>query len=227
VERARPNKLRWTAKRKPPRPWITITAEDVGSFPDQNINEAISRVAAIALDRGDEARVEAFRYAVTARRRPASRSTAMAVLNTSGSLAGGASAATGGRSADLRELPAAIIKSIDVFKGTTAAMTEGSLGGSVRIETRNSLEFDKPFIQFSTDGQRNSITDTLTPGGSLMFARNFHGQPFWLHRQRHLFEFRVDLGFQQGQTSGNAGPFRSADFRSIAGQDLYLRSEHR
>src|SRR5689334_24049141 len=31
----------------------SIAAEDVGKFPDQNVNEAISRIAGVALDRGD------------------------------------------------------------------------------------------------------------------------------------------------------------------------------
>ena len=31
----------------------SIVAEDVGAFPDRNIGEAISRIAGVALDRGD------------------------------------------------------------------------------------------------------------------------------------------------------------------------------
>jgi outer membrane receptor protein involved in Fe transport len=82
----------------------------------------------------------------------------MAALNTDGALSGGASSSVGGRAADLRELPAAMIKTIDVYKGTTAAMTEGSLGGSVKIETRSGLDFDTPFFQVTADGQGNTVT---------------------------------------------------------------------
>ena len=54
----------------------SISAEDVGKFPDQNVNEAISRVAGVALDRGENGEGRASRCAATARRTPASKSTA-------------------------------------------------------------------------------------------------------------------------------------------------------
>src|SRR6187399_2875660 len=149
----------------------SISAEDVGKFPDQNVNEAISRVAGVALDRGDNGEGQGISIRGNGPEQTRVEIDGMSVLNTNGSLSGPISATSGGRAADLRELPAAIIKSIDVFKGTTAAMTEGSLGGTVRIETRTGLEFDKPFLQFSTDGQRNSITDELTPSGMATFAK--------------------------------------------------------
>ena len=124
----------------------SITAEDVGKFPDQNVNEAISRVAGVALDRGDNGEGRGISVRGNGPEATRVEIDGMTVLNTNGALAGGASAGTGGRAADLRELPAAIIKTIDVFKGTTAAMTEGSLGGSVHIETRNGLELRQTFL---------------------------------------------------------------------------------
>jgi TonB-dependent receptor len=190
----------------------SISAEDVGSFPDQNVNEAISRVAGVALDRGDDG--EGRGISVRGNGPEATRVDidGMTVLNTSGALSGGAGAATGGRAADLRELPAAIIKSIDVIKGTTAAMTEGSLGGSVHIETRTGLEFDKPFFQLSTDGQLNSITEKVTPSGSAFFANSFMDNRLGVVANINYSEFESISDIQQPQTSGNAGPFRSADF---------------
>ena len=204
----------------------SITAEDVGKFPDQNVNEAISRVAGVALDRGDNGEGQGISVRGNGPEATRVDIDGMTVLNTNGALAGGASAATGGRAADLRELPAAIIKTIDVFKGTTAAMTEGSLGGSVHIETRNGLEFDKPFFQFSTDGQQNSITEKLTPSGSAIFASKLHGRPLWRLRQRQLFEIRDHIGYSTAADVGQCRAVPQRRFRSIAGKDLYLRSEH-
>ncbi len=190
----------------------SVSAEDVGSFPDQNVNEAISRVAGIALDRGEDG--EGRGISVRGNTGDLTRVDVdgMTVLNTNGALAGGTGAGLTGRAADLRELPAAIIKNIDVIKGTTAAMTEGSLGGSVHIETRNGLDFDEPFFQISTDGQMNSISEEITPSGSAIFGRSFLDGRLGITGNINYSEFETISDAQQPQTSGNAGPFRNADF---------------
>ena len=210
--RARPNALRSSARRRAATAVDSIAAEDVGKFPDQNVSEAISRVAGVALDRGENG--EGVGISVRGNGMELTRVgiDGMTVLNTSGSLAGGAQAGIGGRAADLRELPSAIIKTIDVFKGTTAAMTEGSLGGSVQIETRNGLDFDKPFFQFATDGQQNSITEKLTPSGSAIFANKFMDDRLGIFASVNYSQFETQTDLQQPQTSGNSGPFRNADF---------------
>ena len=190
----------------------TITAEDVGSFPDQNINEAISRVAGVALDRGEDGEGRGISVRGSGPEATRVEIDGMGVLNTNGALTGGAQSGVGGRSADLRELPAAIVKTIDVIKGTTAAMTEGSLGGSVRIETRNGFEFEKPFLQFSTDGQQNSVTEKMTPSASAMFANSFGDNRFGIIANINYSKFETISDGQQPQTSGNSGPFRNADF---------------
>ena len=189
----------------------SIAAEDVGKFPDQNVSEAISRIAGVALDRGDSGEGQGISVRGNGMETTRVDIDGMTVLNTNGALSNGLNAG-GGRAADLRELPSAIIKSIDVFKGTTADMTEGSLGGSVHIETRNGLDFDKPFLLFSTDGQQNSITEKWTPSGSLIFANSFMENRLGVFANLNYSKFETTTDLQQPQTSGNAGPFRNADF---------------
>jgi TonB-dependent receptor len=190
----------------------SITAEDVGRFPDQNVSEAISRVAGVALDRGDNGEGQGISVRGNGMELTRVDVDGMTVLNSNGALAGGASSSTGGRAADLRELPAAMIKSIVVIKGTTADMTEGSLGGSVHIETRSGLDFDKPFLQFSSDGQRNSITEKWTPSASAFFGDSFMDNRLGVVANINYSKFETISDIQQPQTSGNAGPFRNADF---------------
>ncbi len=190
----------------------SITAEDVGNFPDQNVNEAISRIAGVALDRGDNGEGQGISVRGNGPEATRVEIDGMSVLNTNGALSGGAQPGTGGRAADLRERPAALIKTIDVIKGTTADMTEGSLGGSVRIETRTGLEFDRPYLQFSTDGQRNSITKELTPSFGTVFANSWMDGRLGFIANVNYSEFEAIADIQQPQTSGNAGPSRNADF---------------
>ncbi len=136
----------------------------------------------------------------------------MSVLNTNGGLANG----TGGRAADLRELPAEMVKSIDVVKGSTAAMQEGSLGGSVHIETRTGLDFKKPFFQFTGSQQMDSVTKKWTPEWNAIFARKFFGGRFGIVGNIDYNEIQTTSDQEQNDTSGNAGEFRSADFDQSA-----------
>ena len=176
----------------------SIAAEDVGKFPDQNVSEAISRIAGVALDRGDSGEGQGISVRGNGMETTRVDIDGMTVLNTNGALSSGLNAG-GGRAADLRELPSAIIKSIDVFKGTTADMTEGSLGGSVHIETRNGLDFDKPFLLFSSDGQQNSITEKWTPSGSLIFANSFMDNRFGVFASVNYSKFETTTDLQQPQ----------------------------
>src|SRR6185295_2280736 len=80
-------------------------------------------------------------------------------------------------------------------------------------ETRNGLDFDKPFLQFSTDGQENSISREITPSGGIIFARSFgEDKRFGVFASVNYSEFDTTTDLQQPQTSGNAGPARNADF---------------
>src|SRR6185437_15162998 len=152
----------------------SIVAEDIGSFPDKNVDEAISRVAGISLDRGDNGEGQGFSIRGQGMENTHVDVDGMSVLNTNGALANG----SGGRAADLRELPAEMIKSVDVIKGTTAAMTEGSLGGAVHIETRSGLDFKKPFFQVTGGVQNDPTTEKWTPEWTAIFARKFFGGRF-------------------------------------------------
>lgn len=190
----------------------SIVAEDIGQFPDKNVNEAVSRVAGISLDRGDNGEGSGFSLRGNGMEQTLVDVDGMSVLNTNGALTAGAGAGNGGRAADLRELPADMIKSIDVVKGSTAALQEGGLGGSVHIETRTGLDFKKPFFQLTVDEQQDSTTGKWTPEWSAVFARKFWGGRMGVTGNIDYSETETTSDAQQPQTSGNAGPARNADF---------------
>lgn len=190
----------------------SIVAEDIGQFPDKNVDEAVSRIAGVSLDRGDNGEGQGFSIRGQGMEATLVDVDGMSALNTNGALAGGAGQADGGRGADLRELPADMIKSIDVIKGSTPATTEGSLAGSVHIETRTGLDFRKPFFQLTVDEQMNSISKQWTPEWSAIFARRFFGGRLGMVGNIDYSETQTNADQQQPQTSGNAGPARNADF---------------
>lgn len=148
----------------------SIVAEDVGAFPDRNIAEAISRISGIALDRGD------FGEGVTVSVRGNDAAVTRVELDGQAVQAGGGTnllQGGDGRGVELRELSSDLIKSVDVVKGSTAAMTEGSLGGGIIINTRTGLDFAKPYYSLRTAISQGSLNKKKSPNLNLVLADKF------------------------------------------------------
>ena len=111
----------------------SIVAEDIGQFPDKNVGEALSRITGVQISRdfGEGSQIAIRGVEPNLNRVEIN---GLSVLSTNN---------TAGRGAELRELPAELIKSIDVYKGVTADITEGGIGGTVSIKTNKPLDFKK------------------------------------------------------------------------------------
>ncbi|GAW41087.1 catecholate siderophore receptor CirA [Brevundimonas sp. SH203] len=144
----------------------SIVADDIGQFPDKNVGEALGRVTGVQLSRDfGEGNAVSIRGVEPDLNRV--EINGVSVLSTAGNLNvyGG-----GGRSNDFRELPAEIVKSIDVFKGFTADMTEGAIGGTVSVQTRKPLDFRKPTFSMTLAGQKLDTLPDWKPRASLFGA---------------------------------------------------------
>jgi TonB-dependent receptor len=148
----------------------SIVAEDVGSLPDRNVGEAISRMSGVALDRGD------FGEGVSVAVRGNGPDLTRVELDGQGVQSAGGTdmyGGGGGRGVEFRQLSADLIKSVDVVKGSTADMTEGSLGGGIRIETRSGLDFKKPFASVRVAGSQSSLNKKWEPDTNVILADKF------------------------------------------------------
>ena len=191
----------------------SIIAEDIGSFPDRNIGEAISRVPGIQLDRGD------FGEGVSVNVRNGSPETTRVELDGVGAMStGGGLGGSGGstRGTEFRELPSDLVKSVDVVKGSLPSTTEGSLGGSISIQTRTGLDFKKPYLSFRYDETMNTVGKKWTPEWNLIMARKFLGGRLGVLANITYSEIQTNSDSQQATTSGQAGYYRSADFDQSA-----------
>nr|WP_314434943.1 TonB-dependent receptor [uncultured Brevundimonas sp.] len=144
----------------------SIVADDIGQFPDKNVGEALGRITGVQLSRDfGEGNAVSIRGVEPDLNRV--EINGVSVLSTAGNLSvyGG-----GGRSNDFRELPAEIVKSIDVFKGFTSDMTEGAIGGTVSVQTRRPLDFRKPTFSMSVAGQKLDTLPDWTPRASFFGA---------------------------------------------------------
>lgn len=188
----------------------SIVAEDVGAFPDRNIGEAISRIAGVALDRGDYG--EGVSVTIRGNGPESTRVEMDGVGVSSGAgtnLLGGGD----GRGTEFRELSSDLIKSVDIVKGSTASMTQGSLGASVIIETRNGLDFDKPYYSFRLAASKSDLAKKVTPDANLIWTDKFFDKQLGvmvnLNRARSV---RENHSISQGGSNGQQGLVRLADF---------------
>ncbi|MDR7048788.1 TonB-dependent receptor [Duganella sp. 3397] len=187
----------------------SIVAEDVGSFPDRNIGEAISRISGVALDRGD------FGEGVSVAIRGNSADLTRVEIDGQGVQSAGGTDMNGGgsgRGTEFRSLSADLIKSVDVVKGSTADMTEGSLGGGIIIKTRTSLDFKEPFVSLRVAGSQSSINEKWTPDANLIATKKFLDNRLGVMVNASTSRVVNESHSSQIATSGNAGYARAIDF---------------
>ncbi|MGF7148835.1 TonB-dependent receptor [Sphingomonas zeicaulis] len=152
------------AKRNSAQVLDAISAEDIGKFPDKNIGEALQRVTGVQISRADgEGAGVTIRGADPSLNRVEINGTT-ALSTTVG----------GGRDVDFRDLPAEFVNRLEVVKSATADMTEGGVGGTVRVITRR--PFDNggdPFLAGSAQVIYADIADTMDPKFALIGSDTF------------------------------------------------------
>lgn len=188
----------------------SIVAEDVGAFPDRNIGEAISRIAGVALDRGD------FGEGVNVSIRGNGPELTRVELDGMGVRSGAGTDLLGGgdgRGTEFRELSSDLIKSVDIIKGSTAAMTEGSLGGGIIIQTRTGLDFDKPYYSLRAAATQSSLIKKTTPNLNLVLADKFLDKRLGVITNLNYSRYQSEMhSITQGGSNNQQGLVRQADF---------------
>jgi TonB-dependent receptor len=184
----------------------SLVADDIGSFPDRNVNEAISRIPGVALNRNEFGEGDGIAIRGNGPDLTRVELDGIGVQSTTG-LATGAP-----RGADLRELPAELVKSIDVVKGSTADMTEGSIGGTVQIKTRTGLDFDDFYITARAGVTQNSLGKDWTPDFNAVVADKFFDDRFGVILSGTYSKIQNNGHNFENVQSGNQGYARVYDF---------------
>ncbi len=141
-----------------------INAEDIGKFPDQNAAESLSRVAGVSVTRDFG---EGERISIRGTRSSQNRSllNGMPIATTEWFTLNLSS-----RGFNYTVLPANLVKSIKVYKTPQADIQEGSLGGTVVMETNKPLEL-KPFtLSVQGQGQYSGNSEKWNQNGSGLFS---------------------------------------------------------
>lgn len=136
-----------------------VVAEDVGKLPDNNVPEALARVPGVQIDR-----VHGEGSSVTIR----GLSDIQTTIN--GTDVGTA----GARALNLADIPAELLKSVEVYKTRSADQVEGGIAGTVNVELRRPLDLEKGLtVAGSYRETFSDIGDTKSPYASLLLADRF------------------------------------------------------
>jgi iron complex outermembrane receptor protein len=145
----------------------SVSAEDIGKFPDQNVAESLQRLPGISIDRsngqGTKARIRGLDQNVT-------------LLNDDIFLSGLELYTQGEgnvREADsLEGVPSELLGGIDVFKSPNASQSESGLGGVINLKTRS--PFALTGTTFAGNVRYADSGEGWEPLGALVFSHEFN-----------------------------------------------------
>ncbi|HTE43413.1 MAG TPA: TonB-dependent receptor, partial [Steroidobacteraceae bacterium] len=148
----------------------TITAEDIGKFPDQNVAESLQRLPGVQIDRengqGTKVRIRGLDQNVT-------------LLNEDIFLTGLELYKVGEgnfeRTQSLEGIPSELLGGLDVFKSPFASQIEGGLGGVVNLRTRSPFDFKETTLAGNFRVADSSDNDeSAKPLGAIVFGHRFN-----------------------------------------------------
>ena len=125
----------------------SISAEDLGKFPDENVAESLQRITGVSIDRNQVGEGQT----VTIRGFGADFNTVLVdgrQLPTQ----------TGHRSFDFDTLPADLINGADVYKTSSASQDDGGIGGLMNLHTPRPLDLKKFTAIASLKGEKDDLS---------------------------------------------------------------------
>jgi iron complex outermembrane receptor protein len=153
----------------------SISAEDIGKFPDRNIAESLQRIPGITIARnfaGEGGNVSI---------RGTNPELTLVTMN------GNYLASTGwfsqqsaSRSFDMDLLPPELVAGVDVYKSPMASLDEGGVGGTVAVRTRKPLDLESNSLYLSAEAQDNSIADGNGKGATAFYSWKNDNETFGL-----------------------------------------------
>lgn len=149
----------------------SISAEDLGKFPDNNISESLQRIPGVTIERD-------FGIGTTINLRGLGPEFTFVQINGVSSTSSGFSGqldAEGGREFDFSLLASELFSQATINKTAAAKQTEGGLAGVVSLKTPRPLSYDSNDTKFtaSLQGSEGHLSKKLTPRTSMFFSKKF------------------------------------------------------
>ncbi|WP_078083608.1 TonB-dependent receptor [Microbulbifer mangrovi] len=174
----------------------SIVAEDIGKFPDNNVVEALQRVTGVQVtDRGaGEVSTVSIR----------------GLNDVTTTINGRQIFTASGRSVALADVPASLLRGVEVYKTRNATQIASGIAGQIDIRTNRPFDFDGSKVVLAGRGIYQEQAESTDPNFSGLFANSWEGD-------FGKFGALVNVSYaetnyrDQTMTSGAAVPFFSAD----------------
>lgn len=152
----------------------SVSAEDLGKFPDLNIAESLQRVPGVTLNRNPQGEGEAINLRGLEAQYTRVEVNGLTALgngsdqNINGRLGGNG----GGREFNFELLPAELFSNVTVTKSARASQTEGGMAGLVQLSTPRPLDFEGLRFSGSVQGNFSDVTEETDPRLFFTFTNN-------------------------------------------------------
>lgn len=170
----------------------SITAEDIGQLANDNIAEALQRIAGVQVDRSDDGEGQGVQIR--------GLSDNNVLLN--GETISGTAAERG---VNFQDLPAELFSGVEILKTPTADSIEGTLGGTINLKTRRPLAGRDDFIlNLSGTLKHAEVGDLWNQDGNIFVLKQW--------RDTGIGDLGVLLNFGYKETSSYAEVYGGGDF---------------
>ena len=146
----------------------SISATDIGAFPDKSVAEALQRVPGITVSRfainTDTAHFTTEPSGVLVRGLPQVRSE----FNGRDSFS-----ASGGRALSWGDVPVELLGGVDVYKNQTADLIEGGIAGSVNLRTRLPFDSNQQLVLVGVRANYGDIGKKVTPDANVFYSNRW------------------------------------------------------
>lgn len=156
----------------------TITAEDIGKFPDSNLAESMQRLPGVAITRGDGGEGKTISV-----RGLGAQFTRVRLNGMEGASSAGSSDIRSGyvssRSFDFSTFASELFSELTVRKTSSADVEEGSLGATVDLQTPRPLSYAKDFtLAVSAQGTYDDLRGRVSPRVTGLISKKFLDDTF-------------------------------------------------
>lgn len=146
----------------------SITAKDLGSFPDKSVAEALQRVAGVTVNRfaasDDTAHFSAEPSGVVVRGLNQVRTEFNGRTSFS---------ANSSRGLSWGDVSPELMAGVDTYKNQMAELIEGGIAGTVNMRTRVPFDQDGQMVAFSANANYGDLSDSVTPEFSGLYSNRW------------------------------------------------------
>lgn len=180
----------------------SISSEDVGKLPDNNLAEAIARIPGVQISRtnGEGQQINLRGLG------PSFTRVTLDGMPISVSSEGSVDQAARNREFDFDLLPSDLFSALEVAKSPQASIVEGGLAGTVNLRPARPFDYDGFKVSYKLEGAYQSSSEELDPRASVLVSKNWDDKfGLLLNVAASNRSFRTDGWSSQGWTSGRVG----------------------